>query len=211
MFPLTLLPTRNFVKPISLLLFLGLLVILPPAQVQAQPAGYQCPENGQVYNDTTGECRSVFGGDPVKPIPIQTTPPQTTPPQTTPPPTTSPNQPSSSGIQNGPAVIGCDITYNTTVNGLCIPKNPISSDPNSIVNSGNITVLLAKIVNILLYFAGIIAVIFVIIGGYRYMTAGGNEETAGKGRKTMVNAIIGLVIIILSYVIINAVTNFLIK
>jgi hypothetical protein len=177
-----------------------------PVQVKAQPAGYICPD-GTVYNDVTGSCDPIFGGGPsVKPTPVQQVPAPTTPP-----PATSTTQPPASGIPNGPAVLGCDGSYNTTVNGLCIPKNPLNPDPNSLVNSGNITVLLAKVVIILLYFAGVIAVIFVIIGGYRYMAAGGNEETAGKGRKTMVNAIIGLVIVILSYAIINAVTNFLIK
>lgn len=71
--------------------------------------------------------------------------------------------------------------------------------------------LAAEVIRILLYFAGIVAVIFVIIGGYKYMTAGGNEESAGKGRKTMVQAIIGLVIVILSYVIITTITNYLTK
>lgn len=69
--------------------------------------------------------------------------------------------------------------------------------------------LIAEVIDWALYISGAIAVIFVIVGGYRYLTAGGNEETATKGRQTVVNALIGLVIIILAYVIVNAVVGFI--
>lgn len=63
------------------------------------------------------------------------------------------------------------------------------------------------IINWMLGIAFGIAVLFLIIGGFWYITSAGNEETAEKGRGTAVNAIIGIVIIILSYVIINVVSN----
>jgi hypothetical protein len=64
-----------------------------------------------------------------------------------------------------------------------------------------------QIINIMLMFSGIVAVFFIIIGGYQYLTSGGNAESAEAGRKTVTNAIIGLVIIILSYVVINVIVN----
>jgi len=67
--------------------------------------------------------------------------------------------------------------------------------------------LIISIIRIMLLFAGIIAVVFVIIGGYMYITSGGNAEQAEKGKSTVVNAIIGIVMIILSYVIINVIVN----
>jgi len=67
--------------------------------------------------------------------------------------------------------------------------------------------LIVGIVNIMLLFAGSVAVIFVIVGGYQYVTSGGNEEQAEKGRKTLVNSIIGIVIIVLAYVVINVISN----
>ena len=56
-----------------------------------------------------------------------------------------------------------------------------------------------------------IAVLFLIIGGFWYITSAGNEETAEKGKGTVINAIIGLVIIVLSYVIANVVAGFFSK
>ncbi len=67
--------------------------------------------------------------------------------------------------------------------------------------------IMALIQNILLPLAGIIAVLFVIIGGFQYMLAGANEDLAKKGRATLRNALIGLVIIILAYVMVTVVVN----
>ena len=67
--------------------------------------------------------------------------------------------------------------------------------------------LLVRVINILLSIAGLVAVIFLIVGGFRYITAGGNEENAEAGKKTIINAIIGIVVIILSFVIVRVISN----
>ena len=67
--------------------------------------------------------------------------------------------------------------------------------------------LIYRIISLLLFVAGALAVLFIIIGGYQYITAAGNEEQSEKGKKTLINAIIGVVVIILAYVIINVVVN----
>ena len=67
--------------------------------------------------------------------------------------------------------------------------------------------LIVFIIQILLYIAGGVAVLFVIIGGFQYILSAGNAETATKGKKTVINAIIGIVLIILSYMVISVVTN----
>ena len=64
------------------------------------------------------------------------------------------------------------------------------------------------ITNILLPVAGLIAVLFLIIGGYQYITSAGNEELAERGKHTLQNAIIGLLVIILSYVIVVVIANY---
>lgn len=69
--------------------------------------------------------------------------------------------------------------------------------------------LIANIIVLMLSLAGIVAVLYVIIGGFWYITAAGNEEQAEKGKNTLLNAVIGIVVIVLSYVIINVVSNFI--
>lgn len=63
------------------------------------------------------------------------------------------------------------------------------------------------IVGLLLPIAGIIAILFLIIGGFQYMFAGVNEDLAKRGKSTIRNAIVGLIVIILSYVIVTVVVN----
>lgn len=84
-------------------------------------------------------------------------------------------------------------------------KDP--TPPSGVATDTDLTVLLTRIINILLGIAGLVAVIFLIVGGFRYITAGGNEEAAEAGKKAIVNAIIGIVIIILSFVIVRVVAN----
>jgi glucose uptake protein GlcU len=79
----------------------------------------------------------------------------------------------------------------------------------SICGGGSCTFknILNTIIPIILGFSGLIAMVYIIVGGYQIATAAGNEETVKNGRKTLTNAIIGLVIIILSYVIVTIVVN----
>jgi len=74
-------------------------------------------------------------------------------------------------------------------------------------NETSIPQIFRTIINWALGIAFGIAVIFLIIGGFRYITAGGNEESVQKGKSSVINALIGIVIIVLSYVIVNVVAN----
>lgn len=107
-----------------------------------------------------------------------------------------------------PVVRGdCEINFHL-VGPLCVPNNPFK--PSSIAGGDpSVAGIAVKIIRVLLYFAAIVAVIMIIIGGYYVMTAGGNATQATEGRKTLTNAIIGLAIIILAYIIVQAVINFL--
>ncbi len=91
-----------------------------------------------------------------------------------------------------------------------IPNNPdntgvLPGDPSSTFNDQ-----VSIVIRILLGVAGIIAVLFIIIGGFQYITSGANEEMAESGKKTLQNAIVGLIIIILSYVIVVVIARALI-
>ena len=62
-------------------------------------------------------------------------------------------------------------------------------------------------INILLYIIGVISVIMIIIGGLRYATSGGNASTVTSAKNTILYAVIGLVVAIFAYAIINFVLN----
>jgi hypothetical protein len=55
--------------------------------------------------------------------------------------------------------------------------------------------LVAKIINIFSWVVGIVAVIMIIFGGFRYITSGGNDNNVSSAKNTILYAIIGLVIV----------------
>ena len=64
--------------------------------------------------------------------------------------------------------------------------------------------LAVKWINFLFLGAGFVALLFVIYGGWLVLTGGDSDDAIGKGRKVIINAMIGLVLIISSFVIVNA-------
>src|SRR3990167_4595331 len=82
-----------------------------------------------------------------------------------------------------------------------------SAGGTGLPNDTSVSGFILKIINIALAVAGLIAVLYLIIGGFRYITSAGNEETAEQAKKIITNAIIGIVIIILSFVIVRVISN----
>jgi hypothetical protein len=67
--------------------------------------------------------------------------------------------------------------------------------------------LIVKVINYALLVAGTVTVLFLVVGGFWYLTSAGNEEQAEKGKKTLINSIIGLVVITLSYTIVRIISG----
>ena len=63
--------------------------------------------------------------------------------------------------------------------------------------------LIKKVVNLLLWAIGIISVIMIIIGGIRYATSNGDSTQVTAAKNTIMYAVIGLVIAIFAYAIVN--------
>ena len=57
------------------------------------------------------------------------------------------------------------------------------------------------------WIAGIAAVFYLLLSGFQYITAGGDGEKAGKARTGIVNAIIGIIILMAAFFIFNAARN----
>ena len=75
------------------------------------------------------------------------------------------------------------------------------------LGSGDVRETAARIINVALGFLGIVAVIIVLMGGFKYMISGGNEEKVGEAKKLIVSGIIGLAIILSAW----AITSFVIS
>ncbi|MCK9185969.1 PKD domain-containing protein [Candidatus Gracilibacteria bacterium] len=71
--------------------------------------------------------------------------------------------------------------------------------------STDVREFILKIVNFALGFLGLVAILIIIYAGVLYLTAGGAEENTGKAKKAIMYAVIGLIIIVGSYAIVNTV------
>lgn len=64
-----------------------------------------------------------------------------------------------------------------------------------------------NIVNILLYLLGAIAVVMIVIGGIRYATSNGEASSIKSAKDTILYAVIGLIVAIMAYAIVNFFVN----
>ena len=67
--------------------------------------------------------------------------------------------------------------------------------------------IFTKVTNTILYAVGIISVVMLIWGGIRYITSGGDSKKVTDAKNTILYAIIGLIVAILSFAIVNFVIN----
>lgn len=65
----------------------------------------------------------------------------------------------------------------------------------------------SKAIKIAFTLVGILTVLFIVIGGFRYMTSAGDEKRAGAGKKTIQWALIGLVLVLFAYAIVTISTR----
>lgn len=63
------------------------------------------------------------------------------------------------------------------------------------------------IIDILLRFAGIAAVISIIIAGFGYMAAAGSADKITAARKRIINSVIGLVIVLIAAALVSFIGN----
>lgn len=92
-------------------------------------------------------------------------------------------------------------------------SNPAQAGANTAKGSGmpselvGVNGVFTRITNTVLYAVGIISVIMLIYGGLRYVISGGDSKKVTDAKNTIMYAIIGLIISILAYAIVNFVIN----
>ena len=69
------------------------------------------------------------------------------------------------------------------------------------------TGIFRTITNVLLFVLGAISVIMIIIGGLRYVVSGGNSAAVTAAKNTILYAIVGVIVALLAYAIINFVLD----
>ncbi|MDP3900428.1 MAG: hypothetical protein Q8Q23_05095 [bacterium] len=127
-----------------------------------------------------------------------------------------------------------DGSGNVPVNNICVNTNDCENGLSCVVNDTGVKVccstvwgcigqqgvqdtiglgsedpraVVANVVNVLLGFLGIIAVILILTGGFMWMTAAGNDDKISTSKSIMTAGVIGLVIVLASFGIATFVVN----
>ncbi len=98
------------------------------------------------------------------------------------------------------------------VSAVAAPPNPLTDETinygvgtaggfqgTGLSQKSDLKAIVVNIINLVLGFLGIIAVIIILAGGFKWMTAAGNEDKVGEARKMIVQGVIGLIIIFLAW------------
>ncbi len=75
----------------------------------------------------------------------------------------------------------------------------------------DIRVTIASIIKTAMGLLGIVAVVIILIGGFKWMTAGGNDEQTGEAKKWIFSGVIGLAIILSAYALATFIINSLVS
>jgi hypothetical protein len=76
-----------------------------------------------------------------------------------------------------------------------------TSGYTEVSGSTGVSDIVARVIFTALSLLAMIFIVLIIIAGYQWMTAGGNEEQITKAKKNISNAVIGLVIILSAYAV----------
>ena len=76
-------------------------------------------------------------------------------------------------------------------------------------SQGNVSLqdIASKIVNLLSVIVGVVAVIMIIVGGFRYIASGGASDKVSGAKNTLIYAIVGLIIVALAQFIVHFVLS----
>lgn len=84
-------------------------------------------------------------------------------------------------------------------NDVCSQSSASTSNVCTNTNSNPIygpTGIIGKVTKVIAYITGIMAVIFVMIGGFMYITSGGDSNRVNSAKNTILYALIGIVVIV---------------
>lgn len=87
--------------------------------------------------------------------------------------------------------------------------DPLPTVPEpSITSVNDFYIALKAVAQWILVFGIILGVIFIIIGGISVLTSRGDQNRLSTGKKTITWAVVGIIILVLAYAIVNVIARF---
>lgn len=102
-------------------------------------------------------------------------------------------------------VATAQVTYAANKDDVCAGVADIGggnacNNPDAGDRLGN---FIKKIINVLLFVIGAVAVIMIIIGGIKYTTSNGDQSQVTSAKNTILYAVVGLVVAVMAFAIVN--------
>jgi hypothetical protein len=85
--------------------------------------------------------------------------------------------------------------------------NPVNAGVGGTLGNKDLRTVIGNIINVALSLLGVVAVVIILIGGFKWMTAGGSEDKVEEAKKMIFQGIIGLAIILSAWAIAIFVLN----
>lgn len=81
--------------------------------------------------------------------------------------------------------------------------NQVGFDAFNVIGFGkkDPRVIAAGVIQVLMGFLGVIAVILILVGGFKWMTAGGNDTKVGQAKQLMFAGVAGLLIVLAAFAV----------
>lgn len=99
------------------------------------------------------------------------------------------------------AAAGKPLTADELFGGGDVNKTGSEFASNAGLGSTNLVSAITSIIRVAMGFLGIIAVIIILLGGFKWMTAAGDDKKIGDAKKLIYSGIVGLVIILSAFAI----------
>ena len=119
-------------------------------------------------------------------------------------------------------IVVCSVFGFSAISVASLPTNVSAQAANSVVKKGIKTAttadmenksiageggLISILINFLLWAVGILSVAMIIFSGFRYITSAGDASKTKSAQSTLIYSVVGLIVAIMAYAIVNMVTN----
>jgi hypothetical protein len=88
------------------------------------------------------------------------------------------------------------------------PENWTNITANEPATIGHLQYVFQNIVSVVLALAGIACFLMLLVGGFRFLTAGGDPKAAASAKGTLTYAILGLVLLVGTWLILKLLETF---
>jgi hypothetical protein len=96
-----------------------------------------------------------------------------------------------------------DALFSNAREQACSGASLQTNDTTCSDTSGAVTSLVKTVIDIISWIVGIVSIIMVVFGGFRYVTSGGDSTATSSARSTILYALVGLVVAVMAQVLVH--------